>query len=277
MKEIVVAVDFSKSSIQALQYAAKISTACGCSIKMVYVSKARDKDWNIVKDEKGMELSIANSFNKLLQDVPGLNPGKISYKILLGKIYEEITNQAKYTDAGLIIAGAHGMSGFEEEWIGNNALKIIFHAEKPVIVVKKTFRIKDPLIEKIILPIDSTSETLLKVPFTVKLAQLFKAQINVLSLVSSKIKNIEEKVEKNTKAAMDLIIPTGLRYINERKVSDNLSKAIIDYSVKRNGDLISLMTDQEYTSGHPISNIFAQQTINNSPVPILSIRANMLQ
>jgi len=272
MKEIVVAIDFSKSSVQAFNYALNIAKVTGCGIKLVYVSKKRDKESTLVKDEKGMETSIFDGFNKLLSDPAIEDTAKITYKLLHGRIFEEITNQAKYTDANMIIMGAHGMSGYEEQWVGNNTMKVIYHSEKPVLVVKKPFQLKPVLIEKIVLPIDSTPETLQKIPFTLHLAKFYKAQINVLSICNSKTKNAEENLKKNTDQAMKLIIDSGLRYINEKKLCDNLSKATIDYAKKRNADLISIMTEQEYTSGHSLSNVFAQQTINHSSIPVLCFR-----
>lgn len=276
MNEIVVGIDFSKSSIQAFQYALQVAKACGCNLKLVYVSKKRDKALKFIKDDKGMEISIADNFKKLIEAHSSEIKGDICHKVLHGKIYEEIANQAKYTDAEMIITGAHGMSGFEEFWVGNNAMKIITYSEKPVLSVKKTYDPQKHLIEKIVLPIDSSSETLQKVPFTIQLAGYFNAQINVLSLFGSKFKNTDESVEKNTREAMELIVASGLRYINEKKNSDNFSKATIDYALKRNADLISVMTEQEYSSNNVFVGNYAQQTINLSPLPVLSFRTKPL-
>lgn len=276
MKEIVVGIDFSKSSIQAFQYALQVAKVCDCNLKLVYISKRRDKALKLIKDDKGMETGIDDNFKKLIEANSNKIKGIITHKVLHGKIYEEIANQAKYTDAEMIITGAHGMSGFEEFWVGNNAMKIITYSEKPVLSVKKTYKQQPHLIEKIVLPIDSSKETLQKIPFTIQLAGYFKAQINVLSLFSTKIKNIEDCVEKNTREAMELIVNSGLRYINENKSCDNISKAIIDYTLKRNADLISLMTEQEYSTNNVFLGNYAQQTINLSPLPVLSFRTRVL-
>ncbi len=275
MKEILVGIDFSKSSIQAFQFALQIASVCGCEIKLVYVSKTRDKDVHLIKDDMGMEISISESFHKLIDEHQSQIEGQITHKVLNGKIYEEITNQAKYTDATMIITGAHGMSGYEELWVGNNAMKIIAYSEKPVLSVKKYNKLKTPLIEKIVLPLDNTPETNQKVPFTIDLAKYFKAQINVLSVYNTKLKNNEEAVETNTKKAMEMIVASGLRYINERKSSDNIARSIVDYTVKRNADLISLMTEQPYSSHSVLMGNNAQEVINLSPLPVLSFKAKM--
>lgn len=273
MKEIVVGIDFSRSSMVAFNYALKVASYCNCNLKLLYVSKTRDKDSKLIKDDKGMNISITDSFEKIVDENSDQIKGEITYKILQGKIFSEITNQAKYTDAEMIITGAHGMSGFEELWVGNNAMKIIMLSEKPVLSVKKNFQFRNPIIEKIVIPIDSSKETLQKIPFTLTLAKYFKAQINVLSLLSSKLKETEQKVEQNTIEAMKLVVNSGLRYINETKLSENLSKTTIDYAVKRNADLISIMTEQEFSANTVFSGNYATQTINRSPIPLITFKS----
>jgi nucleotide-binding universal stress UspA family protein len=274
MKEIIVGIDFSKSSIQAMQYALKLAEICQCNMKLIYVCKTRDKESKLIKDERGMGTSIVDNFEKLIAENEKFSK-LISYKILEGKIWEEISNQAKYTDAELIITGAHGMSGFEELWVGNNALKILSHSEKPVLCVKKNFKIKKPVIEKIVLPIDHTKGTLQKIPFILQLASSFKAQINVLSIYNSKQKQIEENVEKHTRLAMESIINSGLRYINEKKISDNPAKSTIEYAVKRNADLIAVMTENE-TGQSVFLGTIPQQIINQSPIPVISFKSGVV-
>lgn len=277
MKEIIVGVDFSRSSILAFQYALKVADTLNCALKLVYVSKKRDTDNELIEDEKGMQSSVKESFKRLIRNYGHQIDAPITHKVLQGKIYEEITNQAKYTDASFIITGAHGMSGFEEMWVGNNANKIISHATKPVISVKKNYKIKNVAIEKVVLPIDSTFETLQKIPFTLELAKHFKAQINVLSLYSSKMKDQEERVDHHTQEAMHEVIASGLRYINEKKICDNnITRGTIEYALKRNADLISIMTEQEFSSQNVLLGTYAQQMVNQSPLPVLSHRTRVI-
>ncbi len=276
MSSIVVGIDFSRSSIKAFEYALGLASKTGHDLKLVYVSKARDIDKILPEGSKGEPTSAEKGFQKLIKKHEDTIPGKITFKILNGKIYEEITNLAKYTEAWLIVVGAHGMSGFEEFWVGNNATKIIAHANKPVVSIKKNYKIKPAPVEKIILPIDSTIETIQKIPLTLKFAKYFKAQINVLSLFSSKVKNIEERVENNTKEAIALVVKSGLRYINEKTVCDNITKATIEYAEKRNADMIAIMTEQEFSTQSVIMGTYAQQMVNQSPIPVLSIRTKVI-
>lgn len=276
MREIVTGIDFSRSSMHAFEYAVKLAAVADCDIKLVYVKKKRDIHTILPEGSKGEPISIEKAFKKLCEKHQDSLKGKITYRVLHGKIWEEISNQAKYTDAQLIVAGAHGMSGYEEQWIGNNAVKIIAHSLKPVLIVKKNYKPSPKAVEKIVVPLDSTFETIQKIPYTIELARIFKAQINILSLYSSKIKNIEERVELNTREALSLVADSGLRYINEKLTCDNIAQATVDYAIKRNADLISIMSEQEFSSQNLHMGTYAQQTINLSPLPVLTHRTRVL-
>ena len=276
MNHIVVGIDFSKSSVKAFEYALNVASVTGSDLKLIYVKKDRDVHNVLPEGSKGLPTSIEKGFKNLIEKNKEAFSGEISYRIFTGKIYEEVTNFAKYTESSMIIAGAHGMSGFEEFWAGNNAIKIITHANKPVITLKKNYKIKPKAIEKIVIPIDSTFETTQKVPFTIELAKKFKAQINILSLYSSRMKNIEQRVDNSTKETLALVIKSGLRHINEKAECENITQATIDYALKRNADMISIMTEQEFSSHTVVMGSYAQQMVNQSPIPVLSNKTRIL-
>jgi len=64
---------------------------------------------------------------------------KLEYKLRKGKIYHELDGLARITGALMIVTGAHGISGFEEYWIGSNAFKIVTYSNCPVITVRHDF------------------------------------------------------------------------------------------------------------------------------------------
>lgn len=269
MKDIVVGIDFSRSSLRAFQYAVGLAAKTGSNLQLIYVNKKRDYPPELEISELGNNLSIEKCFKMLIDKHQHEIKGKMHFKVHYGKIFEEITNQAKYSGASLIVTGAHGLSGFEELWVGNNAYKIVSHASCPVITVRESYN-TNRSIEKIILPIDSTLETIQKIPFTLELAQAFKAQVYVLSLLSARIHTIVEKVEMSTREAINQISQAGLRYFHHELVSENIPKDTIDYALKKDADLISIMSEQEFAPRNVFLGTSAQQLINQSPIPVLS-------
>ncbi len=158
MSTIVVAVDFSNSSIHAIEYAIPISNRLKADIILAWVDKIAPTE-SIYPDsstesrneaKKRFEELIKSYHKRMGKDL------KIDYKLKKGKVYYEIDNLARNANATLIITGTHGISGFEEYWIGSNAFKIVTYASRPVITVRHDFPIKK-CIERILVPIDSSA------------------------------------------------------------------------------------------------------------------------
>ena len=54
-------------------------------------------------------------------------------------------------------------------------------------------------------------------------------------------------------------------------VAENLTDATIDYALKHDANLISIMTEQETSARNLLLGTYAQQMVNHSPIPVLCI------
>jgi nucleotide-binding universal stress UspA family protein len=180
-----------------------------------------------------------------------------------------VDSLAKNTCALLIIAGAHGISGFEEFWIGSNAFKMVTYASVPVITVRNDFRITKS-IRNILVPIDNTAETLQKLSFVTKLSQFFKSEVHIVATHSSHLKSIQRLSEKYARQAIQYLENNNVKFVQDSIVSNDITKAVISYADQIDADLISIMTEQE-TPMNILMGPHTQQLINQSPVPVLSV------
>ena len=267
MKEIIVAIDFSKGSMYALDLAIDIANKTDANIMMVWVDNQSEADSvaEIRNEAKSHIEKIEEEYQKKL------NKGKLSYKLRKGRVYSEIANQAKYNDADLIIAGTHGTSGFEKMWMGSNAFRIVTYAPCPVITIRYGFNFNKKL-ERIILPIDSSMDTRQKVPFTCKIAKYFDAEIHVLGLYTTSLKAIQRKVDTYVDQVEKYLKDNNVKFVINFVTADNTTNSTIEYSQKVNADLIAIMTEQEKTAANFWLGPYAQQMVNNSPIPVLSIQ-----
>jgi nucleotide-binding universal stress UspA family protein len=273
MKDIVVAIDFSKGSLHALDYAIEFANHVKSNIIMVWVDSHTNQDFAFTSEINEFREEAAKNLEEILKINKGkLKPGKLTYKLRKGKVYQEIATQAKLTDASLIIAGTHGVTGYEEFWIGSNAYRIVSYAPCPVITVRHDFEIKPAGITSIILPIDSTLDTRQKVPFTVQIARDFGAEIHLLSLYTTSIKVVQRKVDNYARQVEKFLEEAGVHYSIESMMADNITNAAIEYAGRVDADLIAIMTEQETTASNILLGPFAQQMVNYSPIPVLSIQ-----
>ncbi len=272
-KIILVAVDFSKCSIKALEIAIAIANDIGANILMVHVDKPQNPDSIYSKRGKEHLNKLNDLFEKLVKKYQRKLKGKLEYKIRKGKVYVEIANQAKYSDGYLLVAGTHGVSGFEEFWIGSNAFRFVLSAHCPVITIRESYTCEQKHIKNIVLPIDSTIESRQKVSYAIELAKFFGAKIHVLGIYSTNVKDVKNLVENYAKQAADYIESKGVICQKHFKFCENITEEIIEYANEVKAELIVIMTEQEKSTKNIWLGPYAQQMVNHSPIPVLTIHS----
>jgi len=272
MKEIVVAVDFSDCSVNAMEHAVNIADKSELDLTMVWVNNPNITKIKISSD-KSDELTkeVSQQFDQLIaQYSKDLKKSNISYKIREGQIYAEIIKEAKENNATMIIAGTHGTTGYENFFIGSNANKIVANAPCPIITIRADRPISRNL-SRIVLPIDSTLETRQKVPFTITLAKLYDAEIYILGLFTSKVQDVQHTVKQYARQVAQYLEDENVKFNAEFIASDNITRNIIEYAGKTDANLISIMARQEKTTSNLWLGSYAQQMVNHSPIPVLTI------
>lgn len=277
MKKILVAIDFSDCSINALEHALTLADRAGADIRLVWVNKPEAiKDVFEVLPEN-VDKAVSDKFEELKKKYqPGLDKGKISYQIVEGRIFKEIVLAAKEWDADLIVAGTHGSSGFEEFWIGSNAFKIVTATNLPVLTIRGGVDI-DRDLKRIVLPIDSTIETRQKVPVTSLLASYFNAKIHVLALHSTSVQAVTMRVDQYAAQTMKYLKEEEIKCELVEMKADNITKTTIEYAKSIDANLISVMTEQERTMSNLLLGPFAAQMVNHSPIPVVSVHPEAVE
>ena len=272
MKEIIVAIDFSKGSLHALKYAIHFANTAKCNIMMVYVDNHSGQDIPFSPESGEVRDELLRNFEELAESVrPVLTEGKLCYKMRKGKVYQELATQARINKADLILSGTHGISGFEEFWIGSNAFRIVSYAPCPVITVRSSFDVSRP-ISNIVIPIDHTVDTIQKLPLAATLAQLFNSQIHILALHSSRLKTLQTKIETTVVKVEKYLSKCDVAFNAEFRFAENLTNTTLEFAAEADTDLIIIMTERESSDANILLGQFAQQMVNFSPVPIMSVQ-----
>jgi nucleotide-binding universal stress UspA family protein len=271
MSTIVVAIDFSESSMNAFRHALSIAQKCKTDMDLVWVRKSveeKDKFDTGGDPTKEVNTQFEELIAKCQTELPG---NKITYKIRTGKVYKEITDEAKEKKAILVVTGTHGASVFVEFWIGSNANRIVSLSPCPVLTIRSGIDIQRPL-ERIVFPIDNTAETRQKATFTAYLAKKFDAKIHILSLYTTKVKAVRRNVDSYSEQVAKYFEDDGVKYLITHTEADNIADSMIDYGKSIDANLIAIMTQQETNTANLWMGPYAQQTINRSPIPVLCIR-----
>ena len=272
MKTILVAIDFSKNAEHALKYALKYAKILNAEIKLIWVDNTTSDESVIDTIEGDLRREKKSYMNELIKKYESQLNHKMEVLFRKGRVYQEITKAARQIEADIIFTGTHGVSGFEQYWIGSNAYRIVTQAPCPVVTVRSDYEISNT-IKNILLPLDSSLETKEKMPFACEMAMLFGAVIHLLVMYNTPLSVIRKRIDKIAEEAETCMNEKGVEYVIERIDADNIASSILEYADKNKIDLITIMTDQGTTTANKFLGPYAQQLINNSMIPVMSLRA----
>jgi nucleotide-binding universal stress UspA family protein len=273
MKHVLVPVDFSEDSVNALDMAVHYANQMDYNVRLLHVIKdavfyQRNFALSNLVDIKNER--VIQNLKKIISQYEPKVKNEIDFRIRSGKVYNEIANQAKYGEAELIVIGTHGTSGFEELWLGSNAYKVVNNSPCPVLSVRNSYRRHQ--INRIVLPIDDTPETRQKVPYTARIAKQFNAIVFILQVTETKKDAVRERINEYANQVSKFFENNEIDFENEFIHGNNLTDMTIDYALRKDADLISIMTEQSESTKNIWLGPYAQQMVNHSPVPVLSIQ-----
>lgn len=272
---ILVPIDFSEQSIVALDQAVSLSRVFNSEIHVLNVineefslSKLFDDNDRLLFQERAKERLLEFAKQKGEEYGIELHPIQVT-----GKIYNQIVNTADVIDAEFVVMGTAGNSTIKKKFIGSNALRVVRESRKPVITIKGKHHRKG--CKNIVLPLDLTKETKEKVTKAVEFSKRFGSIIRVVSVLMINdefiVNRLTRQLDQVKKYISDQGVECTAEIIRDTKGEHTLAESIIDYTTRTKGDLIMIMTQQEQDFTDFFIGSSAQEVINNSEIPVLSI------
>jgi nucleotide-binding universal stress UspA family protein len=195
----------------------------------------------------------------------------VAKMVKIGKVNKMIGQAVLEVDASFIIMGTHGASGFQEFLVGSNAAAVVRSSPCPVLTLKVIP--KEPNFKKILLPVDFSQETQEKVSEGVRMAKRFKAEILVVSVLTSDDPEEAASVARKMQAAEAFCKSKNVAVSTEViQTKEGIAQPLLNYANEKGVDLICIMTQQELKVMELFLGSQATQLVNHSKIPILSIR-----
>lgn len=278
--QILVPVDFSEQSLIALDQSYNLAREIGAEITLLYVIEEvglLSKFFSKQQDEE-MRESIEQNLKKLAADVEKKSKIPVNTMIAKGTVYDKIVEVSEMINATLIIMGCNGADNLKRKFIGANSLRVVRESKVPVITIKGKHHRNG--CKNIVLPLDLTKETREKVTKAIELAHLYKeAVIRVVSVLFTTDEFVVNRLTRQLGQVKSFIEKAGVECTAEIvkgiKGEETLAQNIIDYAHRVEGDLIMIMTQQEVEFTKYFIGSAAQEIINNSDIPVLSIIPSM--
>lgn len=141
MKKILVAIDFSMGSVQALNYALKFAAPFDSELLLLHVLHDPAEAPGFYSSKKAGKKVLRNmedAASKMMNEFVGQylkKWKKFEARIIPGLPAEQIVNLAEREKVDMIIMGTHGRSGIRRLMIGSVTDKVIRACTRPVLVV----------------------------------------------------------------------------------------------------------------------------------------------
>ncbi|MBK8846565.1 MAG: universal stress protein [Bacteroidetes bacterium] len=272
---ILVPIDFSEQSLIALNQSFNIARFKNSIITLIHVidSAFMDKFKSIFKDDSQDEKMIADA-EKQLKELANKYSAEtgLQFETIVeqGKIYDVIIEKAQSMNTAFIVMGTNGEVTLTKKIIGSNAVRVISNAPCPVITIKGKLHREG--CKKIVMPIDITKESRDKVETGVEFAKYFNSEILILCLDDSNDEFIENKLKRQLGQVENYVTESGVQCSSHyMKVSDQ-SDTVLNFSKAANADLILIMAQQEGSMLEWFLSTEAQQIINESEIPVCSVK-----
>jgi nucleotide-binding universal stress UspA family protein len=136
ISRILVAVDFSESSLHALRHAASLAATHNASLTVLHVGEPLHPDWFF--DTTRIQTELIQKADAALKDAAGKFCEGIKSKteMRFGHPVETIVEASDKMNADVIVIGTHGHTGVKRALLGSVAERVARHASRPVLIVR---------------------------------------------------------------------------------------------------------------------------------------------
>ncbi|MFW5768022.1 MAG: universal stress protein [Bacteroidota bacterium] len=140
---------------------------------------------------------------------------------------------------------------------------------RPVFSVGSSKQVQPP--KTIVMPIDITKETREKVSLVASIAKKFGSKVHILKVSTSTSEGIHNTLKMYASQVAKYFDERDIEYEKSLIVGDNITDVTIEYAKTVEANLIAIMTEQTKSLTNLLMGSYAQQMLNNSPVPVVSV------
>jgi len=280
---ILVPIDFSEQSLIALDQTFNLARLNNVPITILHVIPENTGSFFIpffskVQTDimtKQYEEECLAKLNTIISKIKKEHNISIKPLVENGKIYEKIIEVADNILAKYVVMGVNSLplDSKKRSTLGSNTLRVLKEVKCPVINIRgKNFR---DGCQTILLPLDLTKETKIKINKAIQLARFYDATIKVFSCILTSdediINRLTEQINQVKKTILENNVVCSTELRSGIKGQNTFSEMILNYAHEVNADLIMLMTQQENDWKDFFIGSTAQAIISQSLIPVMSL------
>jgi nucleotide-binding universal stress UspA family protein len=276
MKKILVPVDFSIPSENALKVAAKLAIKNKAELHILHVIELAEslfgtEQFNVNDEQILFFMKMANKkfiefldkdYLKDITTVEHVEPGSTS------RIISEVVEK---NDIDMVVIGSSGASGLEEIVIGSNTEKVVRFSKVPVMVIKN--ELKDINIKNAVFASNFELENMEAYQTAKAFVDSFKAKMQLLyvNLPGNQFYSTTEIQEHMRTFLNKMEVP--LTRDNIEIYNDySLEQGVLNGARSLKADLIIIPTHGRKGISHFFNGSVGEDVVNHSELPVLTLK-----
>ena len=261
MNKILVPVDFSITSQNALSYAIKLFGRTETEITVLHAYAADQSTFQMKSDDSVLHEGVANEMKALMEKVKNEKWAiSLNSKIVNGEAVSTIARLGNSGAYDFIIMGTKGASGLKQVFVGSVAGGVIASTSTPVLVVPDNY-IYHPLNE-IVVAISGmpfSSDASIAEPLR-KIANIQSAKVTVLHVAEGKALDMEGVLTAIEDLNPSVAYAFGVGNINQR---------LNDYLMESEAGILCLVRRKKGFFDRLFGVSVTMKQTFDSPVPLL--------
>jgi nucleotide-binding universal stress UspA family protein len=268
--------DFSELSESALKVGLAIAKRQNASITLLHVVDMLSYspppevllcDTGLVPDST---LTMSTKIIELAENIQKQTGIKITGKVFYGIPSDRICKYASEGNFSLIVMGSHGVSGIREFFIGSVAFQVLRNASCPVMTIPGNWQKTG--FEKVLFPVRLQPGMLNKYIYALPIIEKNNSEIMLLGLADQKHHaDLKEVAFLMDKIKVQLYTDK-VEFHSSISLSKDFPATIINTAKESESDLIIVSANLDYSIKASYIGPFAQQVVNHSHFPVLTIK-----
>lgn len=275
MLKILMPVDFSDSSLNAMAYAVQMTKALHAKLVLMHVVEPLGGDATMFVDEQVIDDECTEALKKLEEiskELNDINNPYIETLVCTGFPVDKVLAIAKEQQVSLIVMGTTGTNNKFADILGSNTYKVVKNAQCAVVTVPIKSKKFD--IQKIALAVDlHKKENIHLLTILRHFLRHFQAQIFFLHVT----KNEHVSLENDAHSDAVLWLAEKFREFKHSFVnisSKNVAESINEYTLKNDIDMLALSPESHNIFSLLFKGSTTRDLVLHSSVPLLTLPAD---
>jgi nucleotide-binding universal stress UspA family protein len=299
IQNILVPIDFSRMSIQAIDTAKCLARRFGATVHLVHVHgldypasftapMPPFQSFSVVDYQQQLEENVTRRLSDLAKEY-SLAPANCHVPTG-GPAFDEICRLAQEISVDLVVTPTHGRTGLKHVFLGSTAERVVRHSPCPVFVArekKRPSKIKRRFsINTILVPVDFSDCSLEGLRYAVGFANEFGAKVILLHatylgyIYSSEgtaiydVHSLQEAARKNAEQQMKKVVREAKSWRVKFETVLTTNSPVLDicaFAKEHDVDLIITSTHGLTGLQHVLIGSVAEQVVRHAPCAVLVV------